>query len=96
MLLLFPTQGDENVLAQLRAELASLLREAPGFLGLAASVGALMGPGAQRGRVGTIVTVDFESLETALGAISSERFATTAQAVEDLGTEIFLFEVALL
>ena len=93
-LLIFPSSADAAVVERIVTEdLAPHFRNSVGFRSLSISLGALMGPGAQDGGASVVVEATFESLDSALGAISAPDFEPTAATVESLGAVIYLFEL---
>jgi hypothetical protein len=94
-LVMFPSSVAASEVERIRdEEILPAFRKVEGFLGLAASVGPLMGPSARAGTTGHIIIVEFDSLDAALGAIQSEAFAKGYAETEAMGVEVYLFEVA--
>lgn len=92
-LLSFPDSADVAAAERIVADdLAPGFRSSAGFRSLTISVGPLMGPSAREGGARLVVEAVFESLATAMEAISAPEFAPIAAAVESLGAEIYLFE----
>jgi hypothetical protein len=90
---LFPGSADAAEVERIVTdELAPAMRRSEGFVSFAVSVGAPMGPGAADGSTGLIAEADFESLDTAMAAISVPSFQPVVELVDALGPEIFLFE----
>lgn len=75
-------------------EILPAFSQVEGFLGMTASVGPLMGPSARSGRMGSIVTIEFDSLDAALQAIQSDAFAKGYAETEAMGVEVYLYETA--
>lgn len=94
-LVLFPSTVEASDVERfVREEMLPAFGPVPGFLDVTVSVGPLMGPSARSGQVGRILTVDFESLEAALEAIQSDRFAAGYAESDRMGAQIYLFETA--
>jgi len=93
-LVIFPSNVETSAVDRFVDEdLLPAFSQVQGFIGVVVSIGPLMGPSAKAGRAGTIVNVDFESLDAALEAIQSEAFAKGFSESGAMASDIYLFEV---
>jgi hypothetical protein len=93
-LMLFPRSADPDGVEELVARMAPIFRRADGFRSLTVSVDALMGPAARTGTVGRVVQADFDTLDDALAVLDADGFGELRERTEQLGPDIFLYEVA--
>lgn len=92
-LVMFPTSTSPAEVDALIQGIASSLTTSTGFETMTRSAGALMGPGAKAGQVGSILEADFSTLDDVMAALQSESFQEVKAATKSAGTTILLFEV---
>jgi len=92
-----PRSADTARVEEIVQRSIAVFKQSLGFRSCMTSVGALMGPGAnkgevgrKKGEVGRVVFVDFDTLEDALGALQSEDFEDIKTASEKLGPTHYL------
>jgi hypothetical protein len=93
---MFPKAANPEEVDALAQGITTSFRASAGFQAVTRSVGALMGPGAKAGEVGSILEADFASLDDVMAALHDEGFHDVKAAIEALGTTIFLFECTTL
>lgn len=91
-LAIFPKSADQARVDKVVSDMAAGFRQSPGFRSMTASVGPLMGPGAQSGDYGQVVEADFDSLDDFMTALDSEALAPINEEVHALGATLLLFE----
>lgn len=91
-IVMFPKSADQTRVDQCVTDMAAAFKQSPGFRSMTASVGALMGPGAQSGDIGQVVEADFESLDDFMAALNGEVLARVNEDVETVGATLLLFE----
>ena len=92
-MVMFPTSTDPLEVDALIDRIAASFKASVGSEPITRNAGALMGPAAKDGVVGSILEADFPSLDAAMTAMQAEDFQVTRQRTEDLGCTIFLYEV---
>jgi hypothetical protein len=89
---MYPKSADTAQVDELVRQTAAFFKQSAGFRSITTSVDSLMGPGAQHGDYGRLVMVDFETLDDALGAVTSDAFSVLRSASEQVAPTHFLFE----
>jgi hypothetical protein len=89
---IYPVSADALEVEEHSKSVVGAFSQSPGFVSSSMSVGPLMGPGAKLGKFARVVAVDFDSLESALGALQAESFQDLLRAGEQLTDLHFLFE----
>ena len=96
LFVMFPAGVDPAVVDDLVARSASRLRLLPGYQGMTASAGALMGPSAKAGAASCIMEADFTTLDDALSALHEPGFQEVRSAIETFQPTLLLYELSKL